>query len=280
MELENCTVCPRKCGADRVNGTGFCGGGRDVKLARAALHFWEEPCISGKNGSGAVFFSGCPLKCCFCQNYEISSGNFGMEISVERLSGIFLKLQDQNACNINLVSPTHYAPFITEALDLVRGRLKIPVIWNSSGYECAEKLEGYADIYLPDIKYLDSSLSARYSSAPDYFDVASKAVLEMHRQAGTLEFDENGMLRRGLIVRHLIMPGGRRDSIKIIEWLAENLPKDGFLLSLMSQYAPCYRSGEYPEINRRITTLEYKSVLDRAAELGLHGYMQDRSSAD
>lgn len=281
MDFHNCTLCPRKCGADRLSGVGFCGCGAEIRAAKAYLHMWEEPCVSGTNGSGTVFFSGCCLKCCFCQNYKISSEGFGKIISCARLAEIFLELQEQGAHNINLVSPTQFVPQIIEALDLCRGRLNIPVVYNTGGYERVETLkmlEGYVDVYLPDLKYFDSGLSEKYSGAADYFKYASKAVMEMYRQVGAYRI-EDGIIRRGVIIRHLALPSCRRDSVRVLEWLAENLPVQNILLSLMSQYTPFYKSGEHKEISRRISTFEYNFVLEKAAELGFRGFMQERSSA-
>ncbi|MCX7614502.1 MAG: radical SAM protein [Clostridiales bacterium] len=282
MDLTCCKICPRECGADRIKHTGVCKCGSSIKVARAALHFWEEPCISGTNGSGAVFFSGCPLHCCYCQNYKINMESFGKEISVHRLSQMFLELQDNKAHNINLVSPTPYLPFICSAIDLAKPKLKIPIVYNSSGYEKIEalkELDGYIDIYLPDIKYFDPARSGKYSSAPDYFEKTAKAVLEMYRQVGKVVFDQNGILRRGLVIRHMVMPGGRHDSLEILKWIAGNLPKDDILVSIMSQYTPCHNSAQYPEINRRLTTFEYQSVVDKVREFSLTGFMQEKSAA-
>lgn len=280
--MEPCRLCPRMCGADREKEMGYCGGGANVKIARAALHMWEEPCISGTNGSGAVFFSGCPLQCCFCQNYKISAENFGKEISVERLSEIFLELQEKNAHNINLVNPTHYVPWIIQALDRVKPRLHIPVVYNSGGYERVETLrmlEGYVDIYLPDIKYKDSGLSKKYLSAPDYFDVAQKAVMEMYHQTGKVMTGADHLLKKGLLIRHLVMPQGVKDSISIFQWLKENLPVDNILVSVMNQYTPCYKSRDFEDIDRKITKDEYEKVLDAVSELGFYGYAQEEGSA-
>lgn len=282
MNAHSCTLCPRRCGADRTRGTGFCGGGNRVRAARAALHAWEEPCISGTRGSGTVFFSGCALQCCFCQNHKISSGNFGKELTVQQLVDIFLSLQSQGAHNINLVNPTHYAPWVAQAVHLARPRLRIPVVCNTGGYESMETLhalEGVVDIYLPDFKYADARRSARYSGAADYFDVVSAALPEMFRQAGRVKMDDSGVLQKGLLIRHLVLPKGADDSIAVLEWIASHLPKDEILISLMAQYTPAYRSAQYPEINRRVSTYEYNRVLRRAQELGLKGYMQERASA-
>ena len=280
---KNCTLCPRKCGVDRTLKNGFCGGGKLPKIARASLHFWEEPVISGDEGSGTVFFSGCPLKCVFCQNHQISSGNFGQEVSIQRLSEIFLELQEQGANNINLVTASQYVPQIVEALDLVKEKLKIPVIYNSSGYETVETLRllvDYVDIYLPDLKYMDNFLAQKYSSVDNYVDIALKSIMEMYRQVGKVEYDERGMLKKGVIVRHLVLPNHIENSIAVLEWISKNLPLDDILVSVMSQYTPFYRSCDFPEINRRLTKKEYNRVLDALYEFGIeNGFCQELSSA-
>ena len=281
MDFHHCNLCPRMCGADRYSGTGFCGCGSEIRAAKAYLHMWEEPCVSGTNGSGTVFFSGCCLKCCFCQNYEISSQSSGREISVKRLSEIFLELQEKGAHNINLVSPTPYVPQIIEALEICRGSLEIPIVYNTGGYERIETLkmlDGYVDVYLPDLKYYDDSLAEKYSSAPNYFETASAAIPEMFRQTGPCKI-ENGLIKRGIIIRHLVLPSHRKDSMKILEWIAESFPKEEILISLMSQYTPVFKSFEHKEISRKISTFEYNSVVDIAAELGLNGFTQERASA-
>ncbi len=281
MDIKHCTLCPRECGIDRTVTAGYCGGSNIIKAARAELHFWEEPCISGKKGSGTVFFSGCTLKCCFCQNYKISAENIGKEISVERLAEIFIELQDKGAENINLVNPTHYVPFIIEALDMVKSRLVIPVVYNSGGYEKTDTialLDGYVDIYLPDIKYKSSIISKKYSKAENYFEVAAKAIEKMYEQVGEIKYKDN-LLKKGVIIRHLVLPGNRKDSIELLDWIAQTFDKDKILVSLMSQYTPFYRSGDYPEINRRVSTFEYNKVLEHAQKLGLNGFMQEKSSA-
>lgn len=282
MDIKDCRLCPRECGADRSKEQGFCRGGSLVKVARAALHQWEEPCISGTVGSGTVFFSGCPLCCCFCQNYQLSAENFGKEITTQRLAEIFLELQDQGAHNINLVNPTHYVPWIIEALKIAGHRLHLPVVYNSGGYERYETLrmlDGLIDIYLPDLKFAESDRSNRYAGAPDYFEVATAAILEMYRQVGGTIFDQDGLLKKGLVIRHLVLPKGRFDSAAVLEWIAQNLPKEKIIISLMSQFTPFYRCAEFPEINRRISTFEYNYVLSKAQKLGLKGYMQEKSSA-
>lgn len=281
---ERCVLCPRMCRADRQGGKkGFCGAGGEVRLARAALHHWEEPCISGTGGSGTVFFSGCQLKCCFCQNYRISHECFGADITEDRLCDIFLSLQTQGAHNINLVSATPYTDAVLRVLDRIRGReLSVPVVWNSGGYERVEtlrRLEGYIDIYLPDLKYRDNARADAYSSAPDYFETALAAISEMYRQTGKYEMGEDGILRRGTVIRHLVMPGGRADSMQVIDEIARHFPTDGILLSLMSQYTPFWRAEEFPEINRRVTTFEYRSVCERVQHYGFDGFFQEKSSA-
>lgn len=278
-----CNLCPRRCGALRRSAPGFCGGGELPRIARAALHYWEEPCISGEEGSGTVFFSGCPLRCCYCQNHRISQENFGREVSIPRLGEIFLELQDQGANNLNLVTAGHYLPQVIQALELVRGRLHIPVVYNSSGYERVEALrmlEGYVDIYLPDLKYRDPRRGQRYSQAPDYFAVASAAVLEMFRQVGPVAFDRRGMLQKGLVVRHLVLPQGLEDTAQVLGWVARSLPLEDILVSLMSQYTPFYRSGAFPEIDRRLTPQEYAQALELLDRLGIeNGFVQELSSA-
>lgn len=280
---ENCSLCPRNCHIDRTSSFGFCQSSSQIKAARAALHHWEEPCISGTRGSGAIFFSGCTLRCCFCQNYNISSETYGKEISEQKLAQIFLELQNQGAHNINLVTATQYLPSILNALDLIKNQLHIPVVYNSSGYEKPETirlLKDYVDIYLPDLKYFNSELSRKYSKAKNYFEVASCAIQLMIEQAGPPVFDSEGILQKGVIIRHLVLPNCRKDSITLLHWIKEALPDKSYLISLLSQYTPFYKSHEYPELNRRITTYEYESVLKEAISLGLvDGFMQEKSSA-
>lgn len=282
---EHCTLCPRCCGADRRTETGRCGAGNTLRAARAALHRWEEPCISGEDparGSGTVFFCGCTLGCVFCQNGSISHGGEGQEITVRRLSEIFLELQAQGAYNINLVTPTQYLPWIEEALRLCGDRISVPVLYNTGGYEREEtlrRLEGKVQIYLPDLKYYDCTLSARYSAAPDYFAVASLALREMFRQVGAVRFDENGILQSGMVVRHLVLPGAFRDSLRLLDWLAEEFDPEAIRLSIMSQYTPPADIA-IRELQRPVFTYEYRKVCEHAAELGFLGYTQQRSSAD
>ena len=278
-----CSLCPRKCGVDREISHGYCGAGLSAKVARAELHMWEEPCISGKNGSGTVFFSGCNLRCVYCQNYEISRQNngAGKEISDKKLSEVFLRLQEQHANNINLVTPTPYVPNIINALDMVKDKLHIPTVYNCGGYESVETLkmlDGYIDIYMPDFKYCDSETAKKYSEAPDYPETVTKALEEMHRQTKELEWNGD-LLKKGLIVRHLVLPYQRKQSMKILDLLKETVPQKDMLLSLMSQFTPTPECKNYPEIDRRITTFEYNSVCDYARKLDFNGYFQERESA-
>ncbi len=283
--MQNCTLCPRMCGAARDAGaTGICGAPQKIKIARAALHMWEEPCISGTRGSGAVFFSHCHLGCVFCQNAEISRGGLGAAVTTRRLADIFLELEAAGAHNINLVTPTHYLPDVLCALDFVRPRLAIPVIMNCGGYERVETLRmcrGYIDIYMPDFKYKNSALSSRYAGAGDYFTVAAAAIGEMYAQQPSVEYDESGILRRGLTVRHLVLPGCSRDSLDILDELAAAMPGKSFLLSLMGQYTPPRPLPDAfpPQLARRLTTFEYRRVEDYARALGLQGFAQSRASA-
>ncbi len=274
-----CKLCPRMCNADRSRAAGFCGMGETIKAARAGLHAWEEPCISGTRGSGAVFFSGCVMRCEYCQNYDISAGGFGMEITERRLAEIFLELQSQGAHNINLVNPTHFVPQIIKALDIAGQRLKIPVVYNTGGYERVETLKllsGYVDIYLPDIKYF-SDEAAALSHAPHYFETAMAAVEEMLRQTGKPVM-QNGLLKRGVVVRHMVLPYLYKDSVEVIRRVGERFGGE-ILFSLMSQYTPFYKAKDNPRLNRRITTFEYRKALDAVIEAGLDGFMQEKSSA-
>lgn len=278
-----CCLCPRMCRADRSTASGYCKAPDGILASRAALLFWEEPCISGTGGSGAIFFSGCTLRCCFCQNYKISRTPRGKSISSERLAEIFLELQDQGAHNINLVTATHYLPWILPALDMVKEKLHIPVVYNCGGYERLETIQAlssYVDIWLPDLKYFSSDLSRRYSQAPDYFARASAAVRQMILQTGTPVFDDRGIMQKGVIIRHLVLPGQKEDSLQLIKWMAEELPEKQFYISLLSQYTPYEKNPDFPELNRRITSYEYQKVVEAALEAGLEqGFMQKRTSA-
>lgn len=273
-----CNICPRKCNIDRNKTVGFCKSPNEFKVARSALHYWEEPCLSGKNGSGAVFFSGCNLKCVFCQNYEISRDNKGIIITEQKLIEIFEKLIDDGAENINLVNPTHYAPMIAEILK--KWKSPVPVLYNSSGYESVETLkllDGLIDIYLPDFKYIRDDKALRYSKAKDYPQVAMSALSEMKRQVGEDVFDGE-MMKKGMIIRHLILPQNTNSSLKIIDYIAENLPDT--YISLMAQYTPCTDLSEYSEINRTITKREYEKVVNYALDKGLTKiFIQEMKSA-
>lgn len=288
--LKHCQLCPRKCGINRYEKTGFCGCGTDVRVARAALHYMEEPCISGTSGSGTVFFSGCNLKCCYCQNDKLSHHHFGKDITVNRLAEIFLELQEKGAHNINLVTAVMYVPQVIKALDMVKDKLTIPVVYNSGGYEALETLrllKDYVDIYLVDIKYYDDEYAKRYSEAQDYFGHAITAVEEMIRQKGAPVFydqknfdDAAALLKSGVIVRHMVLPGLRKDSIQILRELSGRYDKEMYILSLMSQFTPHDKCVEHKEINRRITTFEYDSVVKEAVRLGIDNtYVQERDSA-
>ncbi|MBO5936300.1 MAG: radical SAM protein [Clostridia bacterium] len=275
-----CNICPRQCDADRKEKKGYCRMPQEFSLARAGLHFWEEPPISGKNGSGTVFFSGCNLGCVYCQNYEISHGNVCKIVSEERLLEIFSELQEKGAHNINLVNPTHYAVRLADLL--VKYQKKLPVVYNSSGYDCTEtlkKLEGIVDIYLPDLKYISSEKAQKYSMAKNYFDFASKALLEMKRQCPENIYDSDGIMQKGMIVRHLILPKNTNQSIEILKWIAENLGSDT-AISLMAQYTPYGKIEDYPELQRRITQREYDKVLTAALDLGFTNiFTQEPTSA-
>jgi len=305
-----CMACPRECGADRTSGIGFCGGGALPKIARAALHFWEEPCISGVNGSGTVFFSGCSLRCVYCQNRKIALGDVGTTVSVERLAEIYLELQGQGAHNINLVTPAHETDAVIRSLERAKRQgLQIPIVYNTGSYEKVEnlkRLEGLVDVWLPDLKYYSPELSARYSSAPDYFEVAKNAITEMFRQAGTPEFvplrndanhdgitdaevnsqeaeDETHLIKRGVIVRHMVIPTHTADSKRIIEYLYRTYGDDIFI-SIMSQYTPVIdaeTAKAYPELARKLTEREYDSVVDYAIELGVeNAFIQEGDVAE
>ena len=268
---ESCALCPRNCRIDRRGGQGYCGQGDALRAALAYLHMWEEPCISGERGSGTVFFSGCNLRCVYCQNSEIASGNAGVEITAERLSEIFLEQQQRGAENINLVTPTHYTPHIIAALDMVRGKLTIPVVYNCGGYESVEtlkRLEGYIDVYLPDFKYMDSTVAKKYSAAADYPEIAKKAVREMVRQTGKCKFNKNGIMTKGTLVRHLVLPSYTEDSKAVVEYLYKTYGDDIYM-SIMNQYTPLPQVKEFPEINRRLWDSEYDEVISFAVNLGV-----------
>lgn len=272
-KYENCLLCPRKCGINRRTGqTGVCGVSSEIKVARAALHYWEEPCISGKRGSGAVFFSGCSLHCVFCQNREISDGKAGKLISKERLSDIFMELADKGANNINLVTPGQYIPDIVWAVNDAKSRgMKLPIIYNTSGYENVTELkllEGIVDVYLPDFKYMDSTLSARYSRAKDYPSIAKQALSEMVRQQPDVVIDDaTGLIQKGVIVRQLLLPGHVNDAKAVLKYLYDTY-HDHVYISMMSQFTPIALK-DYPEINRTVTRREYERLVDYALEIGI-----------
>lgn len=272
-KYENCLLCPRKCGINRSTGqTGVCGVSSEIKVARAALHYWEEPCISGKRGSGAVFFSGCSLHCVFCQNREISDGKAGKVISKERLSDIFIELVDKGANNINLVTPGQYIPDIVWAVNDAKSRgMKLPIVYNTSGYENVTELkllEGIVDVYLPDFKYMDSTLSARYSRAKDYPSVAKQALSEMVRQQPDVVIDDaTGLIQKGVIVRQLLLPGHVNDAKAILKYLHDTY-QDSIYISMMSQFTPIALK-DYPEINRTVTKREYERLVDYAIKIGI-----------
>ena len=292
MILENCRLCARSCGVNRMkNRAGRCGQTEELVVARAALHMWEEPCISGKEGSGAVFFVGCPLGCVFCQNREIARGRAakkaqpGKIITVDRLAEIFLELQGQKANNINLVTPTHYVPQIVEAVREARKKgLRIPIVYNTGSIETPETvhlLEDTVDIFLPDLKFCGRDVAGRYAHLPAYFDIATKAIGEMVRMRGKAAFDERGMMTRGVIVRHMVLPGHTKDSKEILRYLWENFG-DSIYVSIMNQYTPMPGiEREFPELGRRVTRREYDRVIDYALELGFsNAFVQEGPTAE
>ena len=281
-----CTLCPRECNADRASGgKGICGvSGAGIIGARAALHMWEEPCISGETGSGTVFFSGCPLRCVYCQNYDIAHVKRGTSITIERLAEIFLELQEKGAANINLVTPTHYTIEIIRAIGIAKENgLKLPIIYNCSGYEKVETLkmlEGIVDIYLTDFKYIDSDMAKKYSKAPDYPEIVKIALEEMVRQQGLPRFDECGMMKNGVIVRHLLLPGYLKNAKDVVKYVYETYG-DKVYLSLMNQYTPLSQVEMYPEINRQVTEEEYEELVDYAIDLGVeNGFIQEGDTAE
>ena len=278
---QECTLCPHKCKIDRNINLGRCKAGYKIETGGVSLHQFEEPCISGKNGSGTVFFSKCNLNCVFCQNYEISNLGNGKQIEVEELSNIFLKQQEKNAENINLVSPTIYADKIVEAIKIAKEKgLMIPIIYNTNGYENIEtlkKLDGYIDVYLPDLKYYYEELAIKYSKVQNYFKIATEAIKEMYKQVGSPKFDENGMIKKGLIIRHLVLPNNLENSKKVLKWIKENIDEKVYV-SIMTQYFPTYKAQEYQEINRKINKEEYVEIENYIYDLGIeNGYMQDFS---
>lgn len=281
-----CYICPHRCGVDRPDNMhaegifGSCRCGMQPIVARAALHFWEEPCISGEKGSGTVFFSGCNLHCVFCQNYEISSLNKGKEITVERLREIYFELIAQGANNINLVTPTHFTNAVLASL---KEPLPVPVVYNTSGFETLDtlrKLKGKVQIWLPDLKYSDDLAAIKYSNAPSYFRIATDAIKEMYKQVGPYKLDGNGIMQSGVIIRHLLMPGMVQNTKGVIDWVAKTFKPGEVMFSLMHQYIPCGRAADYPEINRRVTDEEYREVEQYLFDSGIEdGFVQEDDSA-
>lgn len=277
--LAACRLCPRGCDVNRLQGErGFCGGGRYARVALVSLHPWEEPCLAGEKGAGTVFFTGCNMRCAFCQNHEISREDFGIKVTEERLAEIFLEQEARGAATLDLVTPTHFAPQIAMALRLARERgLTIPVVYNSSAYDAVDTIEsmtGLVDIFLPDLKYIDEETALRCSAAPGYFRRASAAIRRMREIAGLPAFDEDGRMKRGVLVRHLVLPGHRKESMCILDWLWQNF-SDTIYISLMNQYTPMGDLAKVPELARRLTTFEYESVVDHARSLGIENcYIQ------
>lgn len=280
QELEKCKICPHNCGVNRLNGNiGRCKSNGNIKLAMASIHNFEEPCISGENGSGTVFFSNCNMNCVFCQNYKIRQQGLGREISIEELAEIFIDEQNKNAENINLVTPTMYVYHIIEAIKIAKNKgLKIPIVYNSNGYENVEtikKLKGYIDIYLPDLKYYDDDLAFKYSGVKNYFENATSAIKEMYNQVGSPVLDENGMMKKGLIIRHLVLPNNLQNSKDVLKWINDNIDKKVFV-SVMAQYFPTNKAKDFPEINRKLTKEEYEEIENYLYSLDLdNGYIQE-----
>lgn len=283
--MSKCYMCPRECSVDRENGErGFCGVGNEYIIGSADLHFWEEPCISGGRGSGAIFFSGCNLRCVFCQNKDISRDPVGKKYTEDELIDKMLELQDRGAHNINLVTATPYSLFLSKTLAKAKAKgLNIPIVYNCGGYESLmtlRALDGLIDVYLPDFKYFDNQLANKYSSAPNYAEIAGNAIIEMHRQVGKLTLDENGIAKQGIIVRHLVLPAHREDSKAALKYLSQILPVDEVMLSLMCQYTPDWVREDSPKnLKRRLTSFEYNDVLSYAISLGFDGFSQEKSSA-
>lgn len=284
--MEACVLCPRRCSVDRSKGKkGYCGESESIRVARTSLHQWEEPCITGEYGSGTVFFSGCSLKCIFCQNHNIADSSVGREFTQEELSDAFLRLQENKATNINLVTAGHFADRLVRVICLAKDRgLKIPIVYNSSGYETAEalrKLDGLIDVYLPDCKFYSEDIAAKYAKAPDYFEVAKTAIKEMVRQVGEPQFEkQHGTMQKGVIVRHLILPGHTKDSMEILRYLYETY-EDQIYLSIMNQYTPMGKWENFPNLNRRVTRREYEKVVDYAISLGVrNAFIQEGKTAD
>lgn len=281
--MKPCELCPRRCRIDRVNQLGFCRADENLRVALVSLHKWEEPCLVGERGAGTIFFSHCNLRCVYCQNFAISHEDFGAEVSIERLAEIFIEQQTRGAANIELVTPTHYTDKICAAIDLAKELgLTLPIVWNSNAYETSETLEtlrGRVDVFLPDLKYFDDTAAKTFSNAPNYFAVASRAIKKMFELVGSVRFNGN-LITRGVIVRHLVLPNHRHDSIKIVDCLYETFG-DEIFISLMNQYTPLYRANEFKKISRTLTTFEYKSVVEHAVKLGIKNcFVQVGKTAD
>ena len=278
--LEKCEICPHRCKINRIDGKiGRCKSTDKIKIVLVSVHNYEEPCISGENGSGTVFFSNCNLNCVFCQNYEISQQGLGKEITIQQLADIFINQQNKGVENINLVTPTSYVIQIIEAIKIARNKgLKIPIVYNTNGYENIETikmLDGYIDIYLPDFKYIDNDIGKKYSKIDDYFEVASKAIKEMYNQVGKYKFDNRGIMQRGMIIRHLILPNNIENSKKVLKWIEQNMPQDIYV-SIMAQYFHTYQAKEIGELNRKLTIDEYEEVENYLYSLNLeNGYIQE-----
>lgn len=276
-KYNKCHLCGFDCNVDRTQNVGVCRAKTKPKIALVSKHMWEEPCISGTNGSGTIFFSGCNFSCVFCQNHEISQNEFGKEVSIERLAEIMIEQQDRGVHNINLVSPTIFVPSIIEAIKIAKNNgLKIPIVYNTNGYDDVETIKmlaGYIDIYLPDLKYFDDEIAMKYSKIPHYFETASNAIKEMQKQVGKCVFDENGIIKKGLIIRHLILPGNIIQTKKVLSWIKDNLDKDTYI-SVMAQYFPTYKAKEDDTINRKISQREYE-IVEELVQNFENGYMQE-----
>lgn len=282
MSSVGCMLCPRKCGADRITHMGACNAPILPYIAKASLHMWEEPFISGKRGSGTIFFCGCNMKCVFCQNYDISTGIVGKQYDAQGIADIMLRLQDKGAHNINLVSPVPFVPVIMDAVMLAKKqRLSLPIVYNTNAYETVEtlkKLDGLVDIYLPDLKYTDSVISKKYSGTEDYFEYAALAINEMYRQCGMLILDGEGMAKKGIAIRHLVLPGSVDETRRVLDYISGHFPKD-ISLSLMSQYIPFYRAAEYPPLDRPLLKKEYKRAIEYGFSLGLTNILTQQMSS-
>lgn len=279
-----CNLCPRKCGIDREKSLGYCRAPKEIMLSRASLHFFEEPPISGTKGSGTLFFGGCNMRCVFCQNATISRGEengTARAVDEDELAELMFRLRDEGAHNINLVTPTHYADSIADVLRKIKSKLKIPIVYNCGGYESVDslrKLSGLIDIYMPDFKYFSAQLSEKYSCAPDYCECATEALREMYRQTGEVVISSEGIMEKGVLVRHLVLPGARADSKEVLETIAKTVPPDKILLSVMRQYTPEFAPHDMKELRRKITSFEYDFVLDEAEKLGFVGFSQGKES--